>query len=225
MNRSRWRDQLLALAAILAICGAMCALAAAGETQRVLVRPGLVEIRLPDAVAQDADITWEAREPLTLDYRSYEGGTVLVTYMTSGQAVLVSDVIDWQAKKRDRTTWILFVQAGPGPGPAPSPTVPPGIAQDVLKAAQSIAQPQVSRRFAEAFRTASSEIGAGRLRTLDEVKARILELCKGIAPGSAPWQAVGTLIGQHLTATAKTPAEAKQVFDQVVLGLDAAGGA
>lgn len=223
MNRSRWRDQLLALAAILAICGAMCALAAAGETQRVLVRPGLVEIRLPDAVAQDADITWEAREPLTLDYRSYEGGSVLVTYMTSGQAVLVSDVIDWQAKKRDRTTWILFVQAGPGP--APSPTVPPGIAQDVLKAAQSIAQPQVARRFAEAFRTASSEIGAGRLRTLDEVKARILELCKGVAPGSAPWQAVGTLIGQHLTATAKTPAEAKQVFDQVVLGLEAAGGA
>jgi hypothetical protein len=33
------------------------------------------------------------------------------------------------------------------------------------------------------------------------------------------------MIGQHLTATAKTPSEAKQVFDQVVLGLDAAGGA
>lgn len=223
MNRSRWRDQLLALAAILAICGAMCALASAGDTQRVLVRPGLVEIRLPDAVAEGSDITWEAREPLTLDYRSYEGGTVLVTYMTSGQAVLVSDVIDWQAKKRDRTTWILFVQAGPGP--APGPTVPPGIAQDVLKAAQSIAQPQVARRFAEAFRTASSEIGAGRLRTLDEVKSRLVELCKGIAPGSAPWQAVGTMIGQHLNAAAKTPGEAKQVFDQVVLGLDAAGGA
>jgi len=209
---------MTALIVILAILASICGLVAGGEPQRVLVRPGLVELRLPE-LPEGADVTWEAREPLTLDYRSYEGGSVLVTYLTSGQAVLVSDVIDWAAKKRDRTTYILFVQGPPVPGP----TVPPGIASDVYRAAESIKQPAIARRFADAFKTVSSEIGAGRWQTLDQVKTRIVEACKGIAPGSAPWQAVGTMITQHLAAVT-TPAQAKDVFDQVVVGLDAAGG-
>jgi len=216
---------MTALLVILTILASICGLAAGGEPQRVLVRPGLVELRLPE-LPEGADVTWEAREPLTLDYRSYEGGSVLVTYLTSGQAVLVSDVIDWAAKKRDRTTWILFVQPGPQPPsppvPVPGPTVPPGIAADVYRAAESIKQPAIARRFGDAFRTVSSEIGAGRWQTLGEVKSRIVEACKGIAPGSAPWQAVGTMITQHLQGVT-APAQAKDVFDQVVTGLDAAG--
>lgn len=216
---------MTALLIILTIAASICGLAAGGEPQRVLVRPGLVELRLPE-LPEGADVTWEAREPLTLDYRSYEGGSVLVTHLTSGQAVLVSDVIDWQAKRRDRTTWIVVVQPGPQPPsppvPVPGPTVPSGIAADVYRAAESIKQPAIARRFADAFRTASAEIGAGRWQTLVEVKTRIVALCTGIAPGSSAWQAVGAMIEQQLAAVT-TPAQAKGIFDQVVTGLDAAG--
>lgn len=211
-------------AILLAAC-LVTSFAAGGEPRRITARPGLVELRLE--AGADADIAWEARQPATADYRLYEANTVLVTHLVSGQAVFVSDVIDWTAKKRDKTTWIVTIgdgpAPGPGPGPGPDPVTPPlpAFAVEVYAKAKPIGEPDRAAKFASAFRTAIAEIGAGGLTSVAEVQPRINALCKGIAPGSESWRAVGAFVAEKLKPLTSVD-EVRAVFDEVALGLEAA---
>lgn len=201
--------------------------AMAGETQRLTVRPGLVELRLPGAPA-GADISWEAKEPITADFRSYESGSVLVTYLASGTAVFASDVIDWERRQRDRTTWIVTVEGSAPVTPVkPDPVTPvkpdpPGLAGEVFRMARQIKQPEIASRYANAFRTAIAEIGAGGLKSPSDARDRITSLCTGISPGSELWKAVGAFIAGRLR-DAKTLPEISAIFGEAMAGLEAAG--
>lgn len=204
--------------------------AIAGETQRITVRPGLVELRLPGAPA-GADISWEAKDPITLDFKSYESGSVLVTYLASGTAIFASDVIDWEHRHRDRTTWIVTVEGSVPVNPVkPDPVNPvnpvkpdpPGLAGEVLRMARPIKQPEIASRYANAFRTAIAEIGSGSLRSPSDARDRITALCTGISPGSEPWKAVGAFIAVRLK-DAKTLSEISAIFGEAMVGLEAAG--
>lgn len=215
---------LLALAALMPIAEAV-----AGDPQNITVRPGLVELRLRD-VPPGSDVSWEARDPLTADFRCYEGGTVLVTYLVSGSAVFASDVIDWEHRRRDRTTWIVTIdgEAPRPPKPNPDPPKPnpdpPGLAGEVARMARAIGQPEIAGRYATAFRTAIAEINGGGLRSPLEARDRITALCTGISPGSEPWRALGAFIAASLKS-AKTLPEISAIFAEAMTGLEAAGGA
>jgi len=216
---------VMALAMLLLVANAF-----AGDPQGVTVRPGLVELRLRD-VPPGSDVSWEARDPLTADFKCYEGGTVLVTYLASGSAVFASDVIDWEHRRRDRTTWIVTVDGEapsppkpPPPKPDPAKPDPPGLAGEVARMARAIGQPEIAGRYATAFRTAIAEINGGGLRSPVEARDRITALCTGISPGSEPWRALGAFIAGSLKS-AKTLPEIAAIFAEAMSGLEAAGGA
>lgn len=84
-------------------------------------------IELPLEAAEGADISWDAVQPVTLDFRITPSGVLYThsVYAVNGKIVVRSDVIDWEARKRDKTTWIVTVQGNvPTPPPPVDPNVP-----------------------------------------------------------------------------------------------------
>lgn len=216
--------QLLSLVIIVIMSLTFALFCAAGEPKRVSVGPGLIELRL-SSIPDDGGVTWESREPITLDYRVYENGRVFVTYATEGTIVVSSDVIDWTAKTRDKTTWIVTVQTGPGPvPPTPDPDLPPGIATEVYRAAKAIGNATEARTYANNFRAVAAEIGAGAITTQQVAATRIGALNASVAPGNAAWKAIGQKVGEHLNSQTTLPA-IKKTFEDVAVALDAAAGA
>ena len=96
----------------------------AGGPQKLTRKPGLIELRLP-TYEPGVDVTWEARQPIDLDFKTFEGGSVIVFYAGQpGQLVVTSDVIDWERRSRDKTSWIITIE-GKAPEPKPDPDVVP----------------------------------------------------------------------------------------------------
>jgi hypothetical protein len=222
------RSRLTAAAVIVLTLSALAQLVAGAEPKRVTVAPGMIELRL-EAVPADADVSWEARQPLALDYRVYEGGTVFVTARaTPGQFVVASDVIDWVGRKRDRTTWIVTVGDKPGPDPDPDPKpdpvkpIPQGLAGEVYKLAKPINEPEKSLKYAINFEMVSSKIGAGGITSVNEARDEIIAINLPLSTGSAEWTRVGTFIAQQISKQ-PTLADIKVLFDLVAIGLRAAG--
>ena len=112
---------------MLAVLIALYSVAGGQQTETLKAHPGLRELRFPN-VALDADVTWEAKKPLDLDWRSFElasGETSFLWCARAGETYVVAiDVIDWEARKRTRKTWIVEVEGGPDPGPGPNPPGP-----------------------------------------------------------------------------------------------------
>lgn len=219
--------QIAALVMIVFLSLAFAVFVSAGEPRRVNVGAGLIELRI-DKAPVDCDITWESREPLTLDYRVYENGRVFVTYAIEGTIVVSSDVIDWNAKTRDKTTWIVTVGKLPGPQPPVpvpvDPVLPPGIAIDVYRTARDIGSPAEAKAYANNFLAVAAEIGAGAITSTAAAAKRIGELNAVVAPGNARWKALGRKVGDYLNAQS-TLSEVKKTFEDVALGLNAAAGA
>lgn len=221
--------QISALVMIVFLSLAFAVFVSAGEPRRLTANPGLIELRLASTPAE-CDITWESREPLTLDYRVYENGRVFVTYAIEGTFVVSSDVIDWNAKTRDKTTWIVTIGKLPGPGPVPpvppptpDPVLPPGIAIDVYRTAKDIGSPAEAKAYANNFLAVAAEIGAGAIQSTAAAAKRIGELNAVVAPGNARWKALGRKVGDYLNAQS-TLVEVKKTFEDVALGLNAAAG-
>jgi hypothetical protein len=227
MAPNKRNSQASALVVILLILASVVQLARGGEPQRITAAPGLIELRLTNA---SGDVSWECRDPLTLDYRVYESGAVLVTYLARGQAVFVSDVIDWEKKLRDKTVWVVTVGSDPQPQPQPPnptpdstpDTVPPGLPTDVYLAAKAIQQPASALKFATAFRTVAAEIAAGALLSPAAIQPRITELCRGIAPNDDRWRQIGAKIGA-VVRNSKSAAEIRALFEDVAIALEMAG--
>lgn len=125
-SRIRLRQKITAALVAAIVILAVTQLLRGGEPQRLTHKAGLVELRLP-TVPPGADITWEARQPLDLDFRAYENGSVIVFYAGQpGQLVVTSDVIDWDKKARDKTSWIVTIEGKlPDVKPDPKPDDPP----------------------------------------------------------------------------------------------------
>ena len=85
----------------------------AAET--VDVPPGMIVLSV-ERPGPDSDISWEVRDPIDLDYRLFEGNTLFCTHGDPGDRfVVVSDVIDWESRKRDKRTRIVRVAGDPKP--------------------------------------------------------------------------------------------------------------
>jgi hypothetical protein len=220
------RQQVTAATIIVLMLLALAQLVAGAEPIRMTVKPGLIELRLNPVAPVGADVSWDSRTPLALDYRTYEMGNVLVTYATSGQIVVISDVIDWEAKQRTKTTWIVEVEGfKPDPTPDPDPTplpIPTGLAGEVYRLAKAINEPAKAIKYADNFAAVSSMIGAGAIVTVEQARDKILELNKPLATNSGTWKAVGVFVAQQMSAQA-TLSEIKNIFDSVALGLRVAG--
>lgn len=225
-NTKRRLDNLWTAFVAFLIVFVFISLLTAGEPQRVTKAPGLFELRLPE-MPEGADVSWEARQPLTLDFRQYESGAVFVSYATAGEVVVVSDVIDWTNRRRDKTTWIVTIEGTKPPEPLPDPTIPlpTGFAGEIYKMAKAINDPAKCLAYAANYEAISSEIGAGALRALPEVRSRVIELNEPLQsnPRNPQWQAIGVAITAQLGSTT-TIDSAKALFDQVAIGLRAAGG-
>jgi hypothetical protein len=223
------RNQKVTAGIVVAVVLVLVSQLFAGDPQTITVKPGMIEIRLP-SVPSAADVTWESRQPLTLDYKTYDTGTVLSThssYAVNGEIIVVSDVIDWDARKRDKTTWIVKID---GAAPTPVPPVPPaptpvtGFALEIYNAVKPIGEAPKAKLFAANYDTVVSEIGAGALQSIASIRARIIELNRPLQAQTRDqrWWAVGKLIDAKL-ATVSTAAQVKDVFEQVAIGLHAAG--
>jgi len=158
----------------------LCCSLLQADTKRVSVTSRLVEL----AVQSPPDVTvdWEARDPLTLEWKSYktiDGKSVVVFWMQGDQAVLISDLIDWEHRKREKTTWIVTVGDVP---PDPSPPTPPGPQPEVFgletisRESRVLIRPE-GQQFLPAvaanFESTASAVAAGGLRTIQSAREAI----------------------------------------------------
>lgn len=167
------------------------------ESKQITTKERLVEIVTPAPLGGDVTVDWEAREPLDLRYFTYrtaEGKSVVVFYMPADRVVMLSDMIDWEAKDRDarrqKITWIVTydgltpVPPGPGPTPPPTPPTPPPPAPDefglvsVAKEARSKIPAgelglDLLPRVRANFLTTASVCAAGGISTLDGARDHI----------------------------------------------------
>lgn len=217
---AKFRSQLWALATIVLLCLAF-ACVTSGAERRVTVAPGLIELRL--AKADGADVCqWQPLSPFALQYRTYEGGGVLVTYATAGELVITSYLVDFDDKRFESDTWIVTVGDGPQP-PGPDPQRPAGFAGEVYDQVRAVGQPEVARKYALALEAVVPLIGT-QLNDLPAIHARVKAASTGIAVGDPKWQAFGNwLRGRLNTLIVDVPSAAK-TFTDVAAGLRAGGG-
>jgi hypothetical protein len=112
------------------------------------------------------------------------------------------------------------------PGPTPNPIVPPsGLAGDIYRAALAINDPAKSLRYAQSYETVSSQIGAGALQTIEQVRNELIRANRELQsnPPDPRWKAVGDTIAAALGQDPSVP-RAKTIIDQVAVGLRLAGG-
>lgn len=205
---------------------------ALGEQIAMTVPVGLVELRLPE-VAPGADISWEAKQPLVLPFKGpYDNGTVIVIHASApGQYVVVGDVIDWEAKKRTKTQFVITAEgSSPNPPqpPLPGPVVPrpTGLAGEVYDQVIQFNQPQVCLKYSARMESVISQIGAGAVRDLAGIQASLRSAMAGIAPGDPKWLQFGQWINTRANNTPSTNSvEGMKAFlTEVANGLLAAGG-
>lgn len=203
-----------------------------GEQIEMKVSPGLVELRLP-TVAPGADISWEAKQPLTLPFKGpYDNGSVIVLNAASaGQYVVSADIIDWEAKKRTKYQFIITAEGtppNPPQPPLPGPVVPrpTGLAGEVYDQAIRLNQPQVCRAYSVKLEGVTSQIGAGALRDLAAIQTSLRSAMAGVAPGDPGWKQFGVWINGLANSRPETnTVEGMKAFlTEVAKGLEAAGG-
>lgn len=163
------------------------------ESKIIQSQPGLVEIRLPENLdSPEVDVSWEARQPIDLQYKTYEGDTVLVFYLGSGQAAVQSDVIHWTERKREKTTWIVRIGSDPVP-PDPDPTPnPPGpvpdsvdnrmdVGRDVYLSASKLGDKNGSKILAEQLEGIANGIHGGLIvpREANDIAQRAIDKVPG----------------------------------------------
>lgn len=195
--------------------------------------PGFVELN-PGEVAAGADVTWEARQPLDLDWREYitvdTGARVAVMYLKPGRYVMVADVIDWDARKRFKKTFIIDVEGTPEPvPPTPPAPVPDDLTsfektvRDVSRA--SLVDKALIHQLGDNFATVASMIAAGGIHTTEDAETKLKELNKPLRDGLANAQQLEDLLRQHLKVVAPKGSDVKKtgaVFKSIAKGLKAA---
>lgn len=171
-------------------------LAGVANAQQVVTRELLhadpsepVEIKVDsEPASKTTAITWDAREPISLKGKCYDGNTTFVFVGAPGARYTVqSQVTHWdgQALQVERINWIITVAGAappapvpPGPGPGPSPpgpgplpptpvpdTVPNdyGVGAKAYALARSLGDPASAKALAAAFNNGSLAVHNGNL--------------------------------------------------------------
>lgn len=169
------------MAARVILCCLLVASTVAGDTKRVQSPTRLVSI--PVEATSGVDVDWEAADPLDLEiktFRTVDGYSVAVFYLSGNQAIVRSDLIDWERRRREKHTWIVTPPPGPGPGPGPDP--PPDPQPDVSFGIEEVARAALSKvrthkhhaaQMATNFDAAASAIAAGGVSNEDAARVMI----------------------------------------------------
>lgn len=167
---------------MIALTMGAAAIACFAETRTVEVSSHLVHL---EADAPDgADVSWESREPEELEYSIHDvaGGKSLATFCMCGlpRVVIVSDVIDWDARKRTKIKWVVTSNQPPKPDDPDDPDVPvppTGFRALIRSALKSIGDPPSKSKVAKAYSDVAEEANVRRdlwtpALMLDEAKNR-----------------------------------------------------
>ena len=230
MRRSRivWNRRPFAI-----VIALLLASVAAAGTKEITSSPDLPqEIRIPVIESPgEIDVTWEPQDP-TLKYHLYELQTGETVFSFDGEPgkkyIVVSDVIDWLDKDREKTTWIVTVEGErkpdkpvdpDEPDPKPEPELK-GLAKEVYEYARKVDRPDEARQLAENFRAVYSAIAAGGIKTKERAAEEIKRLNAPLKP-SGHWNKFGLWLGGVLNKLNDLD-DIKKVFGLISDGLEAA---
>jgi len=210
-----------ACALVLLLCAA-----AAAQTTSLEVKPGLIEVSVP--APKDANISWEARDPLDLQFLVFETSdhrSVCVLHLLRGRAVIISDVIDWDARTRTKESWIITVEGdAPDPDPDPEPDPPgpdlEGFALEVYQQVQPLRKPADAKRLADNFDAVVSQIAAGGVSSATEARDSVSEKNRALSLGPE-WKPFGQWLGREFNVRARTLPGTRQAFELTAQGLRA----
>lgn len=206
---------------------------AAADTRTVEAPAGLIELRI--SAPAGADISWEARQPLDLPLRVYESSQVVVFCQhTAGKVIIQSDVIDWDARQRSKTTWIVEIEGGnPDPVPPPTPTPTRFGLEKVSKEAMASVPPGESRTLAGAladnFRGVAAACAAGGIQDVDSALAEIKRLNRATLGESVrDWEQWLLVVGKQFDQLQNdgkitTVKDYGEALSEVALGLSSSG--
>ena len=204
---------LFRIAGFLAISLALPAMLL-GQVERITFPRGLCELSV--SAPDGSDVSWEARQPASLDHRIYSlaDGRNVVVFVLTKESVIVSDVIDWDARQRIKKTWIVSPD-NPGPGPDPDPDLE-GCSAEVFRRKALIDDDPNALRLAEVFRDVASHANElGAVVVVDDLTAGIKLL--GL-PNE--WQPFLDWLSAELTDRAQSRPEIVSVYAQIAEGLE-----
>lgn len=198
-----------------------------GQLVRSAYQPGFVELS-PGAIAADADVTWIATKPADLEFREYltkSGKPVCVLHLQPGEYILVSDVIDWDARKRTRTTHVITVGDGPTPTPIPPKPIPDtltGFAGEVQLLARTLTTPRDALiELGRNFESVASQIAGGGITSREAAEKKVAELNKQVTPRLTGVKPLADLIHKHLEQNARDLQGTLAAFRAIAEGLAA----
>ena len=138
----------------------------------------------------------------------------MVVFVLTKESVIVSDVIDWDARQRIKKTWIVSPD-NPGPGPDPDPDLE-GFSAEVFRRKALIDDDPNALRLAEVFRDVASHANElGAVVVVDDLTAGIKLL--GL-PNE--WQPFLDWLSAELTDRAQSRPEIVSVYAQIAEGLE-----
>lgn len=229
--------QALALAVIAIAIVAIMVLASRAEQLRQRKTSQANSVFWVDAPPCDGkcDITWSMREPVGHPFLPSQDNRRIVFYTENyKQIVVICDVIDWENRKRDKVETIVTpetpVPNPVPPGPVPPEPVPPGpdpipdgFPGEVYRRAVAVNLPDECLRIAANMEGVSSRIAAGGFTKVAEIQAEMTRVNRESHFNSEAWKDFATWMGEEFNQRATGIPETKQLIDDVVVGLNAAG--
>lgn len=156
----------------------LTAAVAQADTKQVTATNRLV--RLEVSAGDGVDVSWEAREPLDLYFlteRTAGGKACVFFYVAGERVVIVSDVIDWDGRKRTKDTWIVTTEGPAPPPPGPQPPTPQpdryGLSAVAKAALAKVTDRSLQAALAANFSSTASAVAAGGLRSVDDARKAI----------------------------------------------------
>lgn len=174
-----------------------------------------------------SDITWEIRDPVGHPFLASSDNRSIV-FFTEGlsRIVVVCDVIDWDARKRDRVETVVTPGVTPGPvvpvPPTPTPR-PSGFAGEVYDQAMPVRRPSEAIKLSDNYENVSAQIAAGGITTVEAANEEIARQNKALKLGPE-WRPFGAWIGSQFDQKVDELPEAHDMMHETSIGLGAAGG-
>jgi len=202
--------------------------AAQVQQQVAVTTNSSVHVQTAPAASPGSDITWEIREPVGHSFLPSKDNRSIV-FFTDGlsRIVVVCDVIDWDARRRDRVETIVT----PGNSPAPLPVDPKpvpgprpnGFAGEVYDQAVPVKRPSDALKLSDNYENVSAQIAAGGITTMDQANQEIARQNRELKLGPE-WKPFGTWIGSQFDQRVDELPEAHDMMHEASVGLGSAGG-
>lgn len=203
--------------------------AAQVQQQVAVTTNSTVHVQTAPAASPGSDITWEIREPIGHSFLASRDNRSIV-FFTEGlsRIVVVCDVIDWDARRRDRVETIVTPGSPPAPlpvdpkpvGPAPRPN---GFAGEVYDQAVPVNKPTDALRLSDNYENVSAQIAAGGITTVEQANEEIARQNRSLKLGPE-WKPFGSWIGSQFDQKVDELPEAHDMMHDASVGLGAAGG-